>query len=177
MTQLPLSLPWPLIVIDFEASGLGPETFPIEVGIACWRDRAADIQTWSTLIKPTEEWSANRPWLEEAEGIHSISRAELSSGLDVKTVMHELNAQIGDHFAFCDGAQDDVRWLWHLSQAARIAPSFRLADWDALTGTLPRAGYATLIRHLEGQRIEHRAGSDARRLLVALKAASECLSR
>ena len=43
-----------LVFIDFEASGLGPGTWPIEVGLA-WIENGG-VRTWSSLIRPEADW-------------------------------------------------------------------------------------------------------------------------
>jgi DNA polymerase III subunit epsilon len=64
-----------LLIIDFEASGLRPGSWPIELGMG-WRK---DDGTWaieSKLIRPHPSWSMNL-WDADAEAVHGISRDEL----------------------------------------------------------------------------------------------------
>src|SRR3546814_1795139 len=78
MTDLnPTSIRWPLASIDFEASGLGEGTYPIEVGLAVWHGPDTPIRTWSTLIAPTPDWVARGVWKSEAESVHKIDRGSL----------------------------------------------------------------------------------------------------
>src|SRR3546814_17823227 len=68
MTDLnPTSIRWPLASIDFEASGLGEGTYPIDVGLAVWHGPDTPIRTWSTLIAPTPDRFARGVWKSEAE--------------------------------------------------------------------------------------------------------------
>lgn len=54
--------------IDFEASGLGQHSYPIEVG---WSDRAGNIR--SMLIRPTGEWFEEPlAWDLNAQALHGI---------------------------------------------------------------------------------------------------------
>lgn len=41
--------------LDFEASSLDAEGWPIEVGLS-WIDESQEIQTFNTLIRPAPEW-------------------------------------------------------------------------------------------------------------------------
>lgn len=163
-------LPWPLFTIDFEASGLGEFTYPIEIGIACWPAPNLDIETWSTLIKPPEEWFLHRIWNAASEEVHGIHRHELAHGATPAGALAHANKLIGSHVAFCDGGEHDLRWLLHLAHAAGIPPSFHLADWDALGGALTPSQYAAMINWCERQATHHRAGEDAERLMRALAA-------
>lgn len=47
---MPLSLPYPWCVLDFEASSLEHDGYPIEVGIATVGHPDAEFSSWSTLI-------------------------------------------------------------------------------------------------------------------------------
>src|SRR3546814_8676472 len=74
-------VPWPLFTIDFEASGLGEFTYPIEIGIAAWRAPNLPVETWSSLISPPMAWGQHRIWSREGEAVHGISREELAGGI------------------------------------------------------------------------------------------------
>jgi len=63
-----------LAVIDVEASGLPPGTFPVEIGITVIETGAT--KTW--LVRPAPEWDS-LAWDAAAEALHSISRERLSS--------------------------------------------------------------------------------------------------
>ena len=161
-------LPWPLFVIDFEASGLGEFTYPIEIGITSWKAKNAHIETWSSLIRPPTTWREHRIWNPEAEAIHGIRREQLDVGITPLEAMTKANATIGTHVAFCDGGEHDLRWLLHLAQAAGIRPSFQLSDWGAIGRTLTPEQYLRMIQWLEGEPVVHRAGADSERLMRAV---------
>lgn len=160
-------LPWPLFTLDFEASGLGEFTYPIEIGITRWAAPDAAIETWSALIRPTDDWHKYRPWHAASEAVHGIRREQLDEGLTPAEALCRANEMVGTHFAFCDGGEHDLRWLMHLAHAAGFPPTFRLADWDALGGALTREQYGE-IWDLAVEPVTHRAGADAERLMRAL---------
>lgn len=45
-------LPWPVAAIDFEASSLDEDSYPIEVGLALWPAPGESILSWTALIQP-----------------------------------------------------------------------------------------------------------------------------
>jgi len=57
-------------IIDVEASGFGPMSYPIEIGIAMESGKR-----YSILILPADEWTY---WDEEAEKVHLITRDTLA---------------------------------------------------------------------------------------------------
>jgi DNA polymerase-3 subunit epsilon len=160
-------LPWPLAVIDFEASSLAPGSYPIEVGVAVWDSPEAPLRVWSTLIRPHVSWS-DRPWSAQSEEVHGISRRELDAGMPVQEAMAAANAVVSGHSAWCDGGTHDLTWLTELENASGIASTFTLRDWDALGGVLHPRRYRRMIRWLGRSRAPHRAGPDAQRLLRAV---------
>lgn len=170
-----LASAWPIFVLDFEASGLGARTYPIEVGVAFAAGAASELEVWSTLVRPTDMWLKHGNWIEASAEVHGIAESELAAGMDPTEVMTRLNGLIGSSIAFVDGGRDDVLWLDTLVRAAGVSPSFRLADWDALGGQLASPEYRRMVDFLERRRAPHRAGADAARLLEALKFALSAL--
>lgn len=74
----------PPFIIDVEASGLGPLSYPIEIGVAM-----VPGQRYSVLVVPAEDWVW---WDDQAERIHGISRQTLvEHGKNVAFVAAELN--------------------------------------------------------------------------------------
>lgn len=165
---IPSALPWPIFVLDFEASALGMRGYPIEVGVACWASFDQPIEVWSTLIRPTSGWLERGVWTAEAEAIHGIGRAELEQGAPPADVMDRLNRYVAAPMCWCDGGSQDDYWLGTLAHAAGIRPTFKLGDWDSLGGTLGSEGYKRMVNWLDRQTTKHRAGDDARRLLQAI---------
>jgi hypothetical protein len=165
-----LRLPWPIFVLDFEASALGMRSFPIEVGVASWPAFERPIEVWSTLIRPTVGWLEGGVWTAEAEGIHSISKADLAEGMLPADVMDRLNRSIEGTICWCDGGSQDDYWLGTLAHAAGVRPSFKLSDWDSLGGALGSEGYQRMVEFLERHTVKHRAGDDALLLLEAVAA-------
>jgi hypothetical protein len=159
---VPSAIRWPLISLDFEASGLGEGTYPIEVGVAVWHGPDTPIRSWSTLIAPTPDWVAKGVWKPEAAAIHNIPRGSLHAGKKPREVVRCLNAIIGyAGVALCDGGKNDDYWLQRLIEAGDEPVGFALASWHLIT---LHYSIEEMVRHCGGQSGEeplHRAGPDA----------------
>ncbi|BFM05411.1 hypothetical protein [Halioxenophilus aromaticivorans] len=143
-------------IIDIEASGFGPESYPIEIGAVL-----PDGRRFSSLITPFPEWCY---WSDEAQAVHNISRQLLAEGgKSGVEVAHCLNAFLGSCQAYSDGWVVDKPWLDKLFYHARIRPTFTLSPIEAL---MPEAQIncwdntkAQVIEQLQVDR--HRASTDA----------------
>lgn len=162
---------FPLAIIDFEASSLNPESFPIEVGLAVAHTSDAPIKVWSSLINPAKDWIARRDWDKSAADTHMITLAELAGGLPPSQVAETLNAALGpEGIAYSDGGNYDGHWLRTLYRAAGIKPTFVM--WDiAVLFVLDRSFHNRFAHYLAASDAPHRAGLDARRICAALVAA------
>lgn len=161
-------LPFPLFALDFEASGLGEYTYPIEIGVASWPTPDAPIWSWSALIQPTSEWRENFLWIAESQAVHGVTPQELANGVTPREALEHANRLIGPTRAFCDGGFHDARWLHHLSRAADMRPVFLLTDWDGLAGLLEPDEYHRMVTWFDQVHVPHRAAADAELLLKGL---------
>lgn len=163
---------WPLIAIDFEASSLGSASYPIEVGVAVWRGHHRVIEGWSTLIRPTATWAQHGHWSAKSEAVHGISRDQLvdDQALAPKLVVERLNAMIGEGIAWCDGGDFDQHWQEQLLHASGIAARWSLRDVRMLRDVYPQFDDAVFHHELAKEAAIHRAGDDAMRLLLAIRA-------
>ena len=143
-------------ILDFEASGFGYHSYPIEVGVALY-----DGGRFCTLITPAEEWSH---WDTSAERIHNISRDELYlHGQSPKSVCSRLNALLADQTVYSDGWVVDKPWLSKLYQEAAMQPSFDLSPLEAIQCEAQQEIWADtkseILKNLAFER--HRASNDA----------------
>ncbi len=158
----------PLAVLDFEASALDHDSFPIEVGLAVAKPATASVTVWSTLIKPTAQWAERGRWSRASEKVHGLSVAELGSGSSVREVAEELDARCaGFENVWCDGGDYDQYWLDRLYGAARLVPSFTLSDITNFPFPTDEAREC-FDAQLKRSKAGHRAGADAERLCAAL---------
>lgn len=167
-------LSWPLIVVDFEATALSTDGYPIEVGMAIAISANSPIETWSTLIKPDPCWLIDDQWDPDAERVHKISRWSLRHGLPPAEALRELNSRVPSGAAvWCDGGYYDAAWLATLAQAADCKPAFELRDLiQAISTDFQLQRRFREVRSSDAK--PHRAGPDARRLLDDLMAACQC---
>lgn len=166
------NLGYPLAFLDFEASSLEEDSFPIEVGIAVARDPASPPSSWSTLILPTSAWSSRGHWSKASQRVHGISKEDLAAGMTPRDVILELNAKLeSETIVWCDGGAYDEMWLAKLAHAAKLDPTFVLRDVVLIKQACPDL-YAAAMANLARTATPHRAEVDALRLLQAFGATS-----
>jgi len=143
-------------IIDIEASGFGPDSFPIEVGAVL-----AKGQRFSTLIKPLDTWDH---WDESAEKVHGIPKETLLKfGKPVQEVAYQLNDLLGGMTLYSDGWVVDKPWLDKLFRAASVKMAFELRALEVvLKEKQMEAWHETKDRILNSQENQrHRASYDA----------------
>ena len=165
MTPLPL-------FIDFEASGLALESYPIEVA---WSDESGRITSFLISPETVQDW---QHWSDQAEFIHGIKRKTLiSDGLRPATVCAQITAALSHKRVYSDNPDFDGMWMKTLFDGARITyPDINLLSLDALLiDTLcpesrDRIGSLTKIvesklRARKITKLRHRAAHDVEYLL------------
>jgi hypothetical protein len=159
--------------IDFEASSLNAESYPIEVA---WS--APDGSIESHLISPAEI-SVWTDWSAEAEAVHGISREQLlSDGQTPAYVCSRLRiaAERGVLYSDCPYFDDD--WLVKLCLAAGttragivLGDTAQLSPISAILDTPAYHALAEQARALAGP--AHRAANDVRFLWELYRLATE----
>lgn len=117
-----------IMIIDFEASSLSKDSYPIEVA---WGNSADSIR--SHLINP-ETVPGWVDWHPASEKIHNISREYLAAeGEPATAVATSLYTALQSHEVYCDGGKFDQMWLNRLLAVINQAPgSIRLKPIQAL---------------------------------------------
>ena len=117
--------------VDLEASGLGAESWPIEIGVA-WIDDAGKIRSDSQLIRPDPSWSPEG-WSDESAAIHGIARDALEAAPTTDAVAHWFLEMSRGRPLLSDAPEFDAVWL------ARVvdldANGLRLLDYDRAAWT------------------------------------------
>lgn len=149
---------------DFEASGLGPESYPIEVA---WSLPSGDVR--SHLISPDLAWGDY--WDNNSEVLHNISREMLrKDGVPAHDIAVEMNRDLAGETLFFDGGVYDLAWLNQLYHAAGVKPTFKFGEFETL---LSCAGVVDSSRRVASERLArrdmgdlplHRAANDVRLL-------------
>jgi hypothetical protein len=143
-------------IIDVESSGLGPDSYPIEIGVSL-----SSGDRYCSLILPAPSWTG---WDRTAEEIHGISRqALLSSGKPIGDVARELNRLLENQTVYTDGWVVDQRWIVQLFYEAAIPQRFFVSALETiLSEGQMKIWHETknrLIKELKLKR--HRASADA----------------
>ena len=144
------------IIIDVEGSGFGPESYPVEVGLAL-RDGTRHCY----LVAPQRSW---RHWDAEAERIHGISRTLLEThGRPAREVAWRLNALLAGRTVYSDGAAFSIAWLDRLYRAVRMQRGFEVADLSELLDAQQRERWLEVKQAVsEALALKrHRASGDA----------------
>jgi hypothetical protein len=155
--------------LDFEASSLSKDSYPVEVAWIFEDGRSA-----SFLIKPADDWT---DWSTEAERIHGLSRSMLErEGYAVEAVANEMIKALTGHDLYASAPSWDGKWLSVLlRRAGHPRHALRLADTEqaftiAAQQALGSSADATLIASVVAESMlakdqrepEHRALADAK---------------
>jgi hypothetical protein len=144
-------------ILDFEASGFGPDSYPIEVGFSL-----ASGERFCTLIKPHSSW---QHWSADAQAVHGIERSILfDAGMTVDLVCIELNQRLRGLTLYTDAWVYDKAWLNKLFECAGCQPAFHLhaieniqSECQHLIWDDAREKMLQDVNHIE----RHRASADA----------------
>lgn len=139
----------PKIFLDFEASGLGPRSYPIEIGIY-----GGPGVEYEALIKPGTTWDH---WAEEAQNIHGILREDLkTNGISSAAVAAAINDKFSGKTLWVD-SRYDLFWMARLFVEAKTTPSFNIRHLNEL------ASDKLMRRFFQAQpHVAHRALADAK---------------
>ena len=154
-------------IVDVEASGLHPESYPIEIAVL------VDGRMHAWLIAPEPEWTF---WDETAEGMHGIAREQLiDTGLDALQVARELNDVLerGNGTLYSDAAPWDGEWIGILFDAVGLQRSFQVLQIERLMTEAQRSAFHEISESLaaSGKYRTHRAESDVRMIHAAYRRA------
>ncbi|OOG86638.1 hypothetical protein B0E42_10305 [Pseudomonas sp. A25(2017)] len=147
----------PSFFIDFEASGIAPDSYPIEVAVV-----SSEI-SFRTLVKPARYWTH---WSFDAQDMHGLSQDRLRQQGDTPvTVARHMN-QLFSGQLLCSDSPLDSFWLDVLYEAADLMPTFQLKPLEVFVG---RETASEIYRLLPTTK-HHRALPDATALMNACRA-------
>jgi hypothetical protein len=102
------------VFLDFEASSLEKDSYPIEVGWVF--EDGTGAESWR--IRPAPDWT---DWDPRAEAIHGIACSELvATGSPPEAVASRILAVLGPHRVFVSAPSWDGKWLSTLLRAAGL---------------------------------------------------------
>ncbi|WP_407729154.1 hypothetical protein ACJJU9_17980 [Pseudomonas helleri] len=146
----------PSFFIDFEASGIAPDSYPIEVAVV------SSDTSFSSLIKPARYWTH---WSFDAQDMHGLSQDQLREQGDAPVGVARRMNQLFSGQILCSDSPQDTFWLDVLYEAAELAPTFQLKPLESFVG---RQAASDIYRLLPTTRI-HRALPDASALMLACR--------
>ena len=155
--------------LDFEASSLSNESWPIEVGLS-WLENG-DVRTWSSLIRPAPNWELP-DWSLQSAAVHGIALKNLHSAPSAVEVLDDLLKNLAGKTPVSDAPVFEARWLSRLFKAGSrtIIPSikdYHEISFSNFSGLALDMVYESLERHPA----PHRAGPDSARLANAWRKA------
>ena len=144
--------------LDFEASSLAKESYPIEIAWA-WEDGREETH----LIRPAPGWT---DWDERAAVIHGIARSELLSlGASHVEIAHRVVDSLVGHLVYASSPSWDGKWLSVLLRSAGLPRhALRLRDTDEAQLEAARSG---LQRRLPEDGLDATAAELIRRVRAA----------
>lgn len=146
----------PTHFIDFEASGIAPDSYPIEVAVVFPGGE------YQALIRPASYWDH---WSYDAQDMHGLSREQLilegTPPLEVAQAMNRLF----DGKTLCSDNPADCFWLDVLYEAAGIEATFEVKPIEALVGREAASEILKLLPVRKG----HRALQDVQALRTVVE--------
>jgi hypothetical protein len=148
-------------MIDFEASSLSSDSYPIEVA---WSTPDGSIE--SHLIRPHWSWT---DWDDYAEReIHHISHETLRiEGESPREVAAAMNNALAGQTVYSDAPEFDGHWLARLFEAAGLEPAFELGPvYPLFPNPISAADFSRLTTEARSRVPgQHRAAWDVQFLL------------
>ncbi len=157
---------------DFESSGLGPESFPTELGWAILTGPGT-VETGSALIRPEPAWLAVPGcWSIQSQIVTGITRAMLESdGLPASEALERFRVAVGSRLLVSDAPEFDGHWLQQLAMAAMVDwPLLRpIVEYYSVMGQVADGVDILMAENTARQHWpnRHRAADDAGRLAWA----------
>jgi hypothetical protein len=112
-------------IIDIEASGFGPHSYPIEVGVAL-----EPGAKFCSLIAPAPDWTH---WDESAEKMHRVPRDILETyGKPAIQVALSLNELLRHSTVYSDGWVVDQPWLTYLFSTVGVSQGFVISPLESI---------------------------------------------
>lgn len=165
-----------LAFLDFEASSLDEQGWPIEVGVS-WLTDQGGIESHTKLIRRHRSWNLSA-WSKQSEQLHGISIEQLEKeGIQPDEAAEWFVSVTESRRIGSDAPEFEGRWLGRLlrtsmREALVVKQVARIADfYDLIFPMLRGAELDAFFERLARQPAPHRAGPDSARYAKALKAA------
>lgn len=165
------------LFMDFEASGLSSESYPIQVA---WSATDGSVtECWFIEPEPTYGWALEEAWDASAERVHGIPFTTLlEQGKPAAMIAARMNEQLDGQTVYVDGGAFDRVWCEQLFAAAGLEQQFVIGDyWDLILEILPpsqtrQSGWQYALQDAAWKRVQlnsggrrHHADTDVRYLV------------
>ncbi|SMC47524.1 hypothetical protein [Primorskyibacter flagellatus] len=157
--------------LDFEASSLAPDSWPIEIGLSWLKDDI--VHTWSSLIRPALDWNLSA-WSTQSAAVHGLALEALHYAPTASTVVDEFLERLEGKVPLSDAPEFDARWLSRLLQAGGCASVPEVEDYHCVSfAHFSGLALDMLYEYLGRHPAPHRAGPDSARLVRAWRKAQQ----
>lgn len=146
----------PIHFIDFEASGIAPDSYPIEVAVVFPGGE------YQVLIQPASYWDH---WSHDAQDMHQLTRDQLISEGQTPLAVAQAMNDLFDGKILCSDNPADCYWLDVLYEAAGIEATFEVKPIEALVG---REAASEILKRLPVRK-GHRALQDVQALRTVVE--------
>ena len=159
-----------IMFLDFEASSLEDDSWPIELGI-CWLDNQEKLRTDSKLIKPHSDWKLSA-WSEASQRVHGIGLQELETAEQATDVARWALERLSEPLLLSDAPDFDLRWLNRLLATIDVRDTLIIESIQKqATAHFEGDALAMFFKAYTSGRFTHRAAADALRLGQAWRSA------
>jgi hypothetical protein len=134
-----------MVFLDFEASGLEDDSWPIEIGVA-WVNEDFSIGSQSHLIRPHESWPLDL-WNFDSEKIHKTRMSLLSAARPAAEVATWANDFLQEKVLVSDNPAYESAWLYRLLSVDNI---------DTFFGQHLEVDTSEVRRSVVAEHLEHR---------------------
>jgi len=158
-----------MIIVDCEASGLHPESYPIQIA---WLNVDTE-ECGSFYIRPHETWTY---WDYNAEEVHNIPmQLLLDVGLDVYSAAQRFLDVLYEHgpVIISDAPEFELFWLERLLDTANVAHDIELDVNYVYDIARSRSHARRMGEIMRGQKRSHDALDDCRSILAAIRGARD----
>lgn len=151
---------WPVWTLEMTPSSGTSESYPLEVGVACWTAPTASITTWSTPINPsaTTDWP---PPPQAYVDLAGMTMTQIGQGLAPEEIARQLNDIFMASTVYGRGGTVDVHLANRLNLAAKVWPGYNLRTWRDICDRHPEraSGAWDIVRASDGNAARKAAGT------------------
>ena len=163
-----------IIFVDFEASSLSPDSWPIEVGLATLvnpHGPEPSVSQWSSLIRPASNWFM-QDWSPESAAVHRIPPEMLDAAPTAVAVAREFIKRTDNKILISDNPACEKKWLDRLMICHPEIVPREFVHFNTLATSackdLPPIAMDMIYEEIHRIKAPHCAGPDAARMARAI---------